>query len=899
MIKPIILTLVLAGSALAQTPNFAITSGTYATSGTGVGLYTSNYYSSIYNNNVAGMFNGGFQPVQYGNMEYAIAGTSTIFASVNAFDPMPSNFADGWTYTVTCHNSATTCTGGASGSTGTISSNTAGVYGATGNVTSGSNVVTGVSSTAGLGPYASIVVSSSGGTQYTQYQTYVVSSTSNTITLSSTATGTATGAIISYGPTFTPSTAFSAAIANGDVMKIHSPVTPTTSASCSVLGWNVSGTGTCIIDTTDLPASPATGLPAPVQTVKITNTAGQTYQFQNYLDSTSGIQNYYFQGVYNGVIQAKLLSGSLQFCPILTRPITGGTYMTACTTISGTGWNTYSVASSNTNEGAATSTACGSSSPCSVAIGFQITGTGSAALFGFQMNRATHTTTGTWDDRVIAALQAGDWQELRLNILGSSGALPVLQSLQPEGYRPPSSASQISGNDPYGTSQIAVGIGLDDLMKNAAAMGANKVQIDIPPSASDADLTCLSDYLAGGSGTTCGAIRIALGTTTPWTSTMQKIIIAYDNEAWNSAQPGYWIGPGANGTNAIPMTVVVCQKLKGVASWNSSVMKCSANTQQALGGSNSGYITAADPSGYIDTQTSSVYHQVLATTCTQPYLDQSAYVEAWANVNDTSLTQYQIGNSAIPTTNYEAGNGTSTGSCTTSQIVGFPEGQGYGLMDVAVPAYLQRGFPNHYMDYNFWEFNGLNRSFSSTGSPPATTIAEWGAYPSSGGANFRARPSTYAQAGYNSVARLGTGRTITATNIPTYNFTASNGLPSENGVPYIDAFAFCGGSGSSCTSTARGIMVINFDTAASHSFTISGLDQPTGTVSKTLYTSTNVTDNNESSTVVTNSTSSQSGFTLDTLPPHSMAVYTWTVGSSSGAIHVWGGGVVIGGGTQN
>ena len=867
----------------AQTPTFQISNGFYPSSGTGIGLYTGNYFSSLYNNDVWEYFNGAAQPVQYGNVENAIAGSTTAFGSINAFDAMPANFAAGWTYRVVCHYSATTCTGGASGSSGTIASNTLGIYGASGNITSGSNVITGVTGVGtGPGVYASIIAANgTTGTQYLPSNTYVTAydSGAGTITLSANATSTQTGVLVAFGPTFTTSSTLPAAITFGDVILIHSPGTPVASLFCP--GWTFSGTGTCAVDTTDVPAAPVTGLPPPVQTFKITLGAGQSLTMTNYLDSTtSGQRYYYFQGVYNATFQAKLLTGGMTVAPFINRPISGGTYFSNTVALSGSGFQPYTIASSSINETASSFTTCNPN--CTVSTGITFTNTGSgtatAAFIGFALNRTPHTTGGSFDDRVIAQLAAGRWQELRFNVLGSSGGLPTLQSLQPDGYRPPSSASQMSGNDPYGNTQISVGIGLDEFVKNAVAMGANKIEWDIPPSASTADLNCLSDYFGGGAGTACGAIRIALGTTKPWTSTLLKIIIAYDNEAWNTAQPGYAILPGAGGVNAIPMTVNVSQTLKASASWNSAIEKCSANTQQSNGSNNSTLITNADPAGYIDTQTSSDYGGPQdITNCAQPALAQSSLVDAWAQSNDSTYTIYQTGASSVPTTNYEAAIGTTYGNCTVSQLSGYAEGEGQALADVYTHAGLQRRFPGHFMDYNRWEFNGLNRAFSSSaGSTPATVIAGWGDFQGSQVGN--ARPTVALQAIYNTVAALGTGRTITQSNIPTFNFTAANGIPSETNVPLMDAFAFCAGVGTGCNSTSRGMIVFNNDVSASHSFIISGIDMPQGAVTKILFNSTNVTDNNETTAnFVSTSTSSQAGFTLDTLPAHSAAVYIWNV----------------------
>ncbi len=57
--------------------------------------------------------------------------------------------------------------------------------------------------------------------------------------------------------------------------------------------------------------------------------------------------------------------------------------------------------------------------------------------------------------------------------------------------------------------------------------------IVVPSTFSTGEAYSLIDYLAGGSNTTYGAIRIAAGQTAPWTSVFNVIHLEFGNEEWN------------------------------------------------------------------------------------------------------------------------------------------------------------------------------------------------------------------------------------------------------------------------------------------------------------------------------------------------------------------------------
>ena len=131
---------------------------------------------------------------------------------------------------------------------------------------------------------------------------------------------------------------------------------------------------------------------------------------------------------------------------------------------------------------------------------------------------------------------------------------------------------------------------------------------------------------------------------------------------------------------------------------------------------------------------------------------------------------------------------------------------------------------------------------------------------------------------------------VTQSGTPTYNQAAAQPIPTtgtptesiaaNSAVPLVQAFGFGDGAGN------YSLIVYNLSLTSNEAITFSGVGAPTGTVTKTLFTSTNVTDNNESvmigqtPVVGTPSPTTLSSPGGDTLPPFSLTTYTWSTGPS-------------------
>jgi hypothetical protein len=135
---------------------------------------------------------------------------------------------------------------------------------------------------------------------------------------------------------------------------------------------------------------------------------------------------------------------------------------------------------------------------------------------------------------------------------------------------------------------------------------------------------------------------------------------------------------------------------------------------------------------------------------------------------------------------------------------------------------------------------------------------------------------------------------VTQTGTPTYSSPAAQPNPgwttltyqivANPTVPYVQAFGFGDGAGN------YSLIVYNVNLTSSEAVTFAGAAAPTGSVTKTVFTSTNITDNNESSTISTGTppivqptSTTVSNPSGDTIPPFAMVTYQWSTSASGPA----------------
>jgi hypothetical protein len=319
-------------------------------------------------------------------------------------------------------------------------------------------------------------------------------------------------------------------------------------------------------------------------------------------------------------------------------------------------------------------------------------------------------------------------------------------------------------------------------------------------------------------------------------------------------------------------------------------MQCVANQQTGLSAVFGPFMIAQDTTNAVDKFEINQYGMFDVTSCASPVPWRSAYSEAWANSNTASPASYFSNSVGLgrPTQVYEYGNSTNSGSCTQSQLNDYPDGEGYGLVNTMMSAYANKvlGIVNNIQ----WQYTQPGTTlYTITGNP---TIYQWNQKTGVGGSMNNFVPTEYAQSMYNSCANLGTGFNVNGTNVPTINTSAENGVNATTNQPLLDSFGYKSG-------TTRCLLIVNHDTANSYTFTIGGTNAPTGTVTEVLYSSANLTDNNNGANTTPtnfNTTSSPSNPTTYTLPAHSQMTLTYsTAAAATGATQLSGGTHVSGG----
>lgn len=451
--------------------------------------------------------------------------------------------------------------------------------------------------------------------------------------------------------------------------------------------------------------------------------------------------------------------------------------------------------------------------------------------------------------------------------------------------------------------QYSVHQGAQEFFQLALQEGVTRPQFVIPLSASTADMTLLVDYLAGGSGTTGGALRIAQGQTAPWTSVFSTIDIELGDEPFGTF-PGqtmsddFRLGVWANerfGAAKTEMTSL------GVAN-----IKFAVDFQEVTPG-NVTALTGNCPNCDIVTPAS-----YLAYGLTDLSSDDSIHLPAFADeqyitspTDPTGKDQNWIQQmkATIAGTGkafgiYEEFDAPGSGAATQAQVWQYTQDEGMG---VALAEKILLQIKNQ--QPLFQDVFALPEYDNSWTGANASVAPYWGVqFEFDGPAGNKPRPLFYAgqtvnQAIYPNLLTM----TATGTN-PTYSQAAtSTNLNSQfvwtGNWTTNDLLAFPFYDGTSKCSIA----MVNVSTATSYPITVSGTDcTPTGTVTQTLYTSTNVSDCNEFTNCSTNvavpAVTTLTNPTGATLGPHSVTVWQWNKAvPPAGAPTARGGTTLVGG----
>jgi hypothetical protein len=668
-----------------------------------------------------------------------------------------------------------------------------------------------------------------------------------------------------------------------------------------------SGGGTVAFEHTDLSPSSAAVQGLQLNAPGVAQ-AGVTANFDGILQSKAFIN---LNGTYTLTFRAKATSGN----PILgytvyrvgNTPFLSGTVNPTVNVSPGYGWTNYSFSFTASETGSQNSTG---------QVWLNATG-GTVLLQDMALTEApTGGNPTVFRNAVyqkLVALHPGMLRDMTTYSWGCSSENMMLAA---------ASARVNCGFNSYLNIGQPISYGWSDFLQLSHAVGATAAWITISAFTTPTQMDEIAAYLSGtcGNGNAWTTQRCNYGQTAPWTSLFPGgIYLELGNEIWNSPNGENLYGNGGQnygqlaGANvaALKASSYYASNIKFVASgfilasdyeygWNQTVLA-------AMGSHLPDYIDGA-PYMYYDMTDLSSLANIFGPMFAEPYNFVSPTYGAG--------TGYTYGLQSFTATNYPGVNGAvyETNLATTCALTGTTQTQinqvvgGLGAGLDATLTMLLAARDAGVLLQNFFAFPedvnqfGLSTSTASGSCSLLNTYTPyqplWGSnlfMPGPTNAQSIDRPSGIALQLVNNAmgSNLNLLNTV-QTGTPTYNQPAAQPNPTSwptpgldsisanSAVPYVSAFGFGDGAGN------YSLIVYNTNLTGSEAITFSGPGAPTGTVTKTVFTSGNITDNNEglsigSTPVVTYPTSTTiSNPTGDTLPAVSVTTYTWTSGGSSG-----------------
>jgi hypothetical protein len=389
---------------------------------------------------------------------------------------------------------------------------------------------------------------------YTKGNVISVSGTTTIVSYSTTAvsgqTAGAAGVLGQIGgpvaeQTYTTTNACPAAFATGDVVQISKKVFPTPAAQWATNSSGVYGYPTGLSsDTTDLCATCGT------QSLEMNGLSGAT-QITFPFDTAPKINVFrLINGAYTLSFDAKLLSGSATgLTGSIVRSGTNGVNCTGLTPTLTTSWAHYTLnctgpelglysGSSHCVAGGDTTQCTNPSTANSNALIEILVNGSDLYLDNVQFTQNSDTNPTFYDQAYVNSLIAARVGSLR-NWSNQNGATV-------DAYIPANDNTALitgtagsfggPGGAPYGganpTQTLPRLLNLGKYIQSQTGLPI-KIYATIPISMTPTQASEMIDYLSGGAGTTYGAIRIAQGQTTPWTTVFPSIYLSYGNEAWN------------------------------------------------------------------------------------------------------------------------------------------------------------------------------------------------------------------------------------------------------------------------------------------------------------------------------------------------------------------------------
>ena len=428
-------------------------------------------------------------------------------------------------------------------------------------------------------------------------------------------------------------------------------------------------------------------------------------------------------------------------------------------------------------------------------------------------------------------------------------------------------ARKRSGYSVYSTTENNMMPGLHEFFTLCEHVGTDP-WYSIPPSCSTQEVANLMEYLGGPTNTAYGWLRSHRGHPTPWTQVFSRISLEFGNENWNnSSYRGGCISSGVPcGNRASEVFGVV----KGSPYFVTSRFNC------IIGGWTASYTLNQQIHNASTLHDSITLAPYMASrvdsyaTTEELYGPLFAEPEWWSfNPSPTSGLMRQTFNilqgssRPVPLSVYEVNLHTTEGSISQSALDSFTPSVGAALAVADHMLVMLRELGCR--DQLFFSLPG-NRFTRSD----SKTVALWGAVIDMGKTD-RKRPNYEAQRLVNEALSGNLLQTTHSGDNPTWSVTNMNRV-TFSGAHAVQSFAFDNRG-------RRSLLLFNLLRTAAHAVTFTGPYAPTGSVALARLTSSAITDNNESNTVVATVTQNLSDFSPSqglTLPPFSLTRLQWT-----------------------
>ena len=608
--------------------------------------------------------------------------------------------------------------------------------------------------------------------------------------------------------------------------------------------WDATyGGGTITTETNDIsPESP--GKQAIALTAAV---SGQSASMTQYFDNEDGLSFIQLNGAFAVTFRAKGMGGKNQL-QVTVQRLGGATYLNTTVNLTNT-WQDYTIPFSASENGTANGTV-------QVSLGAY---SSSAELddVSVAQTNSDPTNTSVFRDDVVNALKQlnpGTMRMMAGSALGSD--IPNSLAVPFARYR--------EGWSTGATEQDDIPYGIHEFLELCQTVGADP-WITIPTATTPAEMQDFIEYLTGNGSDPWSALRISRGQVAPWTSVFGKIHVELGNETWNGSFRGESMS-----SNGYPQ-------------WANQVFGAARQTSGFVASKFDLVIDGCEVAGYdIGILQASTQHDSIDFA---PYLLYSSNNEAmstmfgalfaepemWTNTNGMAQQVMQAALTAPTKTRlniYETNLSPITGNSTEAQLNSLTPSIGGGLGHTLSMLEMMRmgvAYQNAFSlpEYAFTRGDGL-------------AVKLWGVVVDMGTTNRR-RPQFITEAMANTAIGGNMLQTVQTGANPTWNQPLSSDSVQLSNAHYLQSFAYQNGS-------QQSIIVFNLNQATALPVSFSGANAPNGSVEMSQITSTNITDNNETASVVEPKTQTLSGFNAATglsLPPFSMTVLTWTTSQAA------------------